>query len=182
MGARRCRPGGAGGDGVPVPQVLPPAEVLPLQHRRVQPVPAGWRRQLPLQQTPEGKTAPPGPPDPWVAIVGWGGEMPWGWLRGSLGTRALPSPCHLQGNSAGIKPGVPSEGNRAQSKRPGGPASPWGHYALFGGGSWQHSAQGPPPQHLLLPPPLHPGSSWTLRSAATASWRRERSATAARWR
>lgn len=35
-------------------QVLPAPQVLALQHRRVQPVFAGGRRELPLQQAPQG--------------------------------------------------------------------------------------------------------------------------------
>lgn len=50
--------GGPRGDSAascPYPaQVLPAPQVLALQHRRVQPVSAGGRRELPLQQAPQG--------------------------------------------------------------------------------------------------------------------------------
>lgn len=38
----------------PPPQVLPAPQVLALQHRRIQPISAGRRRELPLQQAPQG--------------------------------------------------------------------------------------------------------------------------------
>lgn len=130
----------------PAPQVLPPAEVLPLQHRRVQPVPAGRRRQLPLQQTPEGDR-PPDPPQPWGGGCG-AGAMP----RGRSG-----SPCHSHG--AAIKPGVPS-GDRARPSwvmvGGGCPAMPRGYNALFwaaGGGSRIGT-----PQQLSLPSPSVPAA------------------------
>lgn len=130
----------------PAPQVLPPAEVLPLQHRRVQPVPAGRRRQLPLQQTPEGDR-PPDPPQPWGGGRG-AGAMP----RGRSG-----SPCHSHG--AAIKPGVPS-GDRARPSwaMVGGGVLPCpGGTMLFFGGLVVAAGLGPP-QQLSLPSPSVPAA------------------------